>query len=130
VQGQDIVVSTVPRVPGLKPFLDPAWLSPGSFATGVDLARSWDCTDLRKMDILATDDHAQTREAGIAGIVPWRGEYDAELRELLSGSHPGRRNATERAFFIHPGQGLGDVAIAVMACERARAAGLGVMLNR
>ncbi|MGE3419564.1 MAG: ornithine cyclodeaminase family protein [Bradyrhizobium sp.] len=130
VEGQDIVVSTVPRVPGLKPFLDPAWLSPGSFATGVDLARSWICDDLRQIDILATDDHAQSKEAGEAGILPWRGGYDAELQQLLSGAHPGRRNDKERAFFIHPGQGLGDIAIALAACDRAKAAGLGVMLVR
>lgn len=130
VEGQDIVVSTVPRLPDLKPFLDPAWLSPGSFATGVDLARSWNCADLRKVDILATDDHDQSREAGETGILPWRGGYDAELQELLSGSHPGRQNDKQRAFFIHPGQGLGDVAIAAEALERAKAAGLGVTLKR
>jgi ornithine cyclodeaminase/alanine dehydrogenase len=130
VAGQDIVVSSVPRAKGLQRYLDPAWLGPGSFVSATDLARCWECEDLRALDILATDDRAQSREAATQGHIPWPGEFDASLAELLAGKHPGRRNATERAMFIHPGLGLGDIAVASVVLARARERGVGMLLPR
>jgi ornithine cyclodeaminase/alanine dehydrogenase-like protein (mu-crystallin family) len=130
VEGQDIVVSSAPRAADLVKVLDPSWLSPGAFVTGVDLARAWQTQDLRQLELLATDNHIQSREAAATGIISWKGEYDAELSELVSGSHPGRTTPAQRAFFIHPGLGLGDVAIGVLALERAQAKGIGTILAR
>lgn len=130
VEGQDIVVSSAPRAADLVRVLDPAWLSPGSFVTGVDLARAWQCQDLRLLDLLATDNHLQSREAAAVGTIAWVGEYDADLSELASGRHPGRTSDMQRAFFLHPGLGLGDIAIASLACERARQLGIGMRLAR
>jgi ornithine cyclodeaminase/alanine dehydrogenase-like protein (mu-crystallin family) len=62
--------------------------------------------------------------------LPWQGEWDADLAELVCGKHPGRTSAQQRAFFIHPGLGLGDIAIAALALERALEAGLGTVLPR
>ena len=39
--GVDIVVSSIPDQPGLRPFLDAGRLRPGALAIGVDLGRSW-----------------------------------------------------------------------------------------
>lgn len=131
VEGQDIVVSSAPRASFPAPFLDPAWLSPGAFVTGVDLARSWICADLRKMDIIATDNREQSlREAAQPGVLPWPGAFDADLSELAAGTHPGRTSDAQRTFFIHPGVGIGDIAIATLALERAKARGLGTTLAR
>jgi len=130
VAGQDIVVSSVPRAGDLQRFLDPAWLAPGAFVSATDLARCWDCRALRALDILATDDRAQSREAAAQGHIPWPGQFDASLSELLEGAHPGRRTATERAMFIHPGLGLGDIAVASVALARARERGVGTLLPR
>jgi ornithine cyclodeaminase/alanine dehydrogenase-like protein (mu-crystallin family) len=131
VQGQDIVVSSAPRASFPAPFLDPAWLSPGAFVSGVDLGRSWRCDGLRELDLIATDNRVQSRqEAAQPGVLPWQGEWDADLAELVCGQHPGRTSAQQRAFFIHPGLGLGDIAIAALALERALEAGLGTVLPR
>lgn len=130
VEDQDIVVSSAPRAADLVQVLDPSWLSPGAFVSGVDLGRAWRCRDLRQLELLATDNHIQSREAAASGVLPWKGEYDAELSELVSGAHPGRTTPTQRAFFIHPGLGLGDVAIAALALDRAQANGIGTILAR
>lgn len=131
VADQDIVVSSAPRASFSAPFLDPAWLSPGTFVSGVDLGRSWRCDDLRQIDIIATDNRIQSAsEAAQPGVLPWQGKWDTDLAELESGLHPGRTRADERAFFIHPGLGLGDVAIATFALELARERRMGTMLPR
>ncbi|MBM3554569.1 MAG: ornithine cyclodeaminase family protein [Alphaproteobacteria bacterium] len=130
VRDQDIVVSSAPRAADLAKILDPSWLSPGAFVSGVDLARAWQCRDLRQVELLATDNHQQSREAAATGVISWVGEYDADLSELASGAHPGRTTDTQRAFFVHPGLGLGDIAIASLVQARARALGLGMWLPR
>lgn len=131
VENQDIVVSSAPRASFPAPFLDPAWLSPGAFVSGVDLGRSWRCGDLRRMDLIATDNRVQSlAEASQPGVLPWHGEWDADLAELESGAHPGRTRPDQRAFFIHPGLGLGDVAIAALALELAKERGIGTELAR
>jgi ornithine cyclodeaminase/alanine dehydrogenase len=131
VEGQDIVVSSAPRASFPAPFLDPAWLTPGAFVSGVDLGRSWICRELRKLELIATDHRLQSRlEAAQPGVLPWQGDWDADLADLTTGAHPGRTRAEQRAFFIHPGVGLGDVAIATLAMELARAKGIGTSLAR
>ena len=131
VENQDIVVSSAPRASFASPFLDPAWLSPGSFVSGVDLGRSWHHERIRDLDLVATDNREQSKnEASQRGVLPWQGEWDADLAELESGSRPGRANDTQRAFFIHPGVGLGDVALAALAMQMAKRQGIGTMLPR
>jgi ornithine cyclodeaminase/alanine dehydrogenase len=130
VANQDIIVSSAPRAADLKKILDPAWLSPGAFVSGVDLARAWQTRELRQLELLATDNHIQSREAASTGVISWVGEYDAELSELVSGQHPGRTSPQQRAFLIHPGLGLGDVAMAALVLERAQKTGIGTRLAR
>ncbi len=131
VEGQDIVVSSAPRGSFPAPFLDPAWVSPGAFVTAVDLARSWKCGAMRELDLVATDNREQSEEESRQpGVLPYRGTYDADLVELAAGKHPGRTTAAERAILIHPGLGLGDVAVAALALELATAKGLGIVLPR
>ncbi|MGE3146621.1 MAG: ornithine cyclodeaminase family protein [Pseudorhodoplanes sp.] len=130
VENQDIVVSSAPRAADLVRIFDPAWLSPGAFVTGVDLGRAWQCRDLRQLELLATDNHAQSREAAATGIISWIGEYDADLSELALGAHPGRTSPEQRAFFLHPGLGLGDVAIASQVLQRAIERKAGTRLPR
>lgn len=131
VEGQDIVVSSAPRASFAAPFLDPDWLAPGAFVSGVDLGRSWHHERIRNLDIVATDNRMQSRnEAAQPGVLPWQGEWDADLAELASRAHPGRTTPEQRAFFIHPGVGLGDVALAALAMELAQQQGVGTMLPR
>lgn len=131
VEGQDIVVSSAPRASFAEPFLDPAWVSPGAFVSGVDLARSWRCDAMRALDLVTTDQREQSvAESRQPGVLPYQGAYDADLVELASARHPGRTNAAQRAVLIHPGLGLGDIALATLALERAAALGIGTILPR
>ena len=120
----------MPRSTGLKPYLDPGWLSPGSFVSAPDLARGWVCTELRRLDLLATDDFMQSAEAIACGHIPWTGRFDCDLAGLVTGKHPGRQRREQKTFFLHPGLGLGDIAIASLILERARAQGVGTLLPR
>ncbi|MBL8378683.1 MAG: ornithine cyclodeaminase family protein [Burkholderiales bacterium] len=131
VAAQDIVISSPPRGSFAAPFLDPRWLDPGAFVSGVDLGRSWRADRLRELDLIVTDDRDQSRaEAAQPGVLPYQGDYDADLAELASGRHPGRTAPSQRTFLLHPGLGLGDIAIAALVLERAAAAGVGTRLPR
>lgn len=131
VENQDIVVSSAPRGSFPAPFLDPAWVSPGAYVTAVDLARSWKCEAMRALDLVATDNREQSEEESRQpGVLPYSGKYDADLVELAAGKHPGRTNPRQRAILIHPGLGLGDVAVAALALELATAKGIGTVLPR
>ena len=130
VENQDIVVTSIPRSPGLVKYLDPAWVSPGTYIAAPDLARCWHGEALRGIDLLATDDRKQSRDAAASGYLPWSGDWDADLCELITGKHAGRTTAAQRTCFIHPGLGLGDIAVAAMVLERALARGIGTRLPR
>jgi len=127
VAGLDIVVTSVPAAPGSAPFLDPGWLAPGSFASLVDLGRSWLRPDaIGRMELRAVDDHAQTAEAG--GRLVYRGPFDADLTELASGHGPGRRASDERAVLVSQGLAAADLAVAALVYARARGRSLGLAL--
>lgn len=125
----DVLVTSVPYMPGMAPTLDPAWLKPGSFVSMVDLARSWK-PGLEKLDRFVTDDKAQAANQARDGRLKFAGPYDTEIAELISGKRPGRTSADERVAFIHPGHAIGILAIASGLYERAKANGLGMELPR
>jgi ornithine cyclodeaminase/alanine dehydrogenase len=127
----DVVVTSVPAQPGLQPFLDPAWVAPGSFVAAVDLGRHWLAGDLRQsFDLLTTDDHRQSEALGAAGKLPYAGPFDADLGDLIMGRHPGRQRAAERVLFLFPGMVLGDLAIAAMLYDMACDKNIGLELPR
>jgi ornithine cyclodeaminase/alanine dehydrogenase-like protein (mu-crystallin family) len=130
VEGLDVVVSSVPDAPGSTPFLDPEWLAPGAFASAVDLGRSWRAEAIRRIEILATDNHGQSETLGRAGKLPFAGPFDADLAELATGAKPGRTRPDQRAMFLFAGDALADLAAARLVYEGARARGLGISLPR
>ena len=128
VEGLDVVITTVPEGAPTLEFLDAAWLAPGAFAAAVDLGRSWDRTTLRGVDILATDEHEQTKALAAMGRMNFGGPYEADLADLTTGAKPGRTSAQQRAMFIYSGHALADLAAAQVVYETALQRGLGVRL--
>ena len=123
LRGAEIVVSTVPSGPALKPFLDPDWVSPGAFVSAVDVGRSW-TAGFERFDRLLTDDRAQIRVQYAEGRMPLDLEFDTELTELVTGSRPARERTQDRVAFIHPGNLVGVLAITALIYDTiARAKG-------
>ena len=130
VEGMDVVVTSVPEGAATLEFLDPAWVAPGAFVTAVDLGRSWQRGKLREFELLATDEHEQTRVLTAAGRMTWAGPYAAELSELCSGAHPGRGDPRQRIMFNYSGHALADLAGAQLVYETARRRAIGTVLPR
>ncbi len=128
VEGLDVVVTTVPEGAQVLEFLDPAWLAPGAFAAAVDLGRSWDRRGFGDLDILATDDHAQTRVLAGTGRMPFGGPYAADLADMASNAWTGRTSPAQRTMFLFSGHALADLAAAQAVYEAAMANNLGTRL--
>jgi ornithine cyclodeaminase/alanine dehydrogenase-like protein (mu-crystallin family) len=130
VSGLDVVVSSVPAAADLVPFLDPDWIAPGAFVSAVDLGRSWKAKPIARLDLVATDDRAQSEALGRAGKLVTAGPFHADLAELVSGANPGRRDARARALFVFAGDAVADLAAARVVYEAALRRGLGIRLPR
>ncbi len=124
VENLDIVVTTVPESEGFKPFLDCAWLSPGSFVTMVDIGRSWHADGIGKLDKMVCDDLEQSGPGGPERSA-FYGPFHAEVGEMLAGRKAKRENAKERNGLIFSGMGLGDVAAGALIFELAQKKGVG-----
>jgi len=130
LDGAEVAVSTVPEYPGWKPFLDPARLPRGAFAAGVDLGRSWLPSGYGRFGLVATDDIPQSVHLIEEGRLKAPAEFDADLAGLITGAHPGRREAADRVFFVFAGHVLGDLAVAAALYRKALAIGIGTRLSR
>lgn len=118
IAGADIIVTSVPSHPNLKPFLDPAWVSPGAYVSTVDVGRSW-MDGFDTFDRIATDDRAQAVAQQADGRMRYGGAFDSELADLITATRPPRRSDAERAVLIHPGYVVGTLAITSLILERA-----------
>lgn len=130
VEGMDVIVTTVPEGSWRNAPLEPGWVAPGAFVAAVDLARSWDRARLREFEILATDDHEQTRALTAEGRMTYAGPYEADLADLCSGRVAGRTNDGQRALFNFSGHALADLASAQLVMDTARARRVGTALPR
>jgi ornithine cyclodeaminase/alanine dehydrogenase-like protein (mu-crystallin family) len=131
IRGSDVVITSVPTQAGFTPFLSPEWLAPGSFVSGVDIARNWLPETLRKLDLLVTDDHRQQANSpALSDTIGPLGSFDADLSEIAGGEKPGRTHAAQRAMFIFRGFAVADLAVAACVFEAAVAQGRGMQLPR
>jgi ornithine cyclodeaminase/alanine dehydrogenase len=124
VAGMDIVISSTPVVPPTPPFLDAAWLAPGSFAGMVDLGLSWISDTLPALDLVVTDDIAQAGSERLAYTEPYHGE----VAGLVAGNLSGRADPAQRNALVFAGLGLADVAVAAAVYGRAQETGVGRVL--
>jgi ornithine cyclodeaminase/alanine dehydrogenase len=119
VSDADLVVTSVTLTPELVPFLDARWLKPGAFATMTDLARPWHADGMTAFDRIVIDDLEQ--EAGMARPMVARELVAGDLTGLVQGTVNSRRSDQERTAFTFRGLALGDLALAALAYQRARA---------
>lgn len=125
----DIVISMVPGAPGLVPFLDARRLPASSFASAVDIGRSWIPEALPAFDLLATDSLAQSKapydvRSQPVETVRFQTDLAALSAEAAVPSGP------RRAMFCFRGSALADLAMASLVLRKARASGIGTHLPR
>ncbi len=125
VSRSDIVVTTVPLVADLQPFIDASWIRPGAFIIAVDLGRSWKHQGLSDVDVTVVDEEAMKTYAKPGNFIPPLYYAHATLADLAGGRHPGRSNAQERIMLFSSGSAVADLAIAMTIYERAMATGAG-----
>lgn len=123
IAGADIIVSSVPQASGLEPFLETGWVKPGAYVNLIDLARTWRPETLEQFDRVVIEDAAQ--EATMTPQMIPAALIGEDLLDLVTGRIPGRTRETERIAFIFRGLAIGDLALAILVYERARAAGAG-----
>ena len=127
VEGMDVVVTSVPLIPAVEPFLDVAWLAPGAFAAMVDLGKPWLPGSLGALDRVVTDDFDQSGPSG--EDLGYPKPFDAEVAQLVVGARTGRASDTERTALLFGGPAVADVAVAEVVYERARAEDIGRVLT-
>lgn len=121
VEGADIVVTTVTLVPRPTPFLDANWLKAGSFAVMTDQGFPWLPETMRCFDRIIVDDLEQEKNMARPMIDPAMAAGD--LTGLVCGDFAGREGPGETTAFLFRGLAVGDLAVAALAYERAKAAG-------
>jgi ornithine cyclodeaminase/alanine dehydrogenase-like protein (mu-crystallin family) len=124
VEGMDVVISSVPLGALDKPFIDPAWVRPGTFVSVVDHGYSW-LPGLGGFERIVTDDHTQAAHEIAIRPREFTGPYDTDITELLTGARPGRDSDEQRIVVAHGGHAIGILALAAHVYERARDLGLG-----
>lgn len=128
VSQSDVVVTTVPLVPGLEPFNDAAWIRPGAFVIAVDLGRSWKHDGLAALDMTAVDEESMKHYAKAGNYVPDLAYAQATLADLAGGLHWGRADGRQRIMMFSSGSAVADLAIAQMIYQHAVAKGIGTKL--
>jgi ornithine cyclodeaminase/alanine dehydrogenase-like protein (mu-crystallin family) len=119
VSGADIVASTIPLTPKPKPFLDARWLTPGAFATMIDLAPPWFPESMTAFARIVVDDKEQEAAMPEPMVAPRL--VSGDLADLVDGSIAAIPAETERSAFVFRGVGLADLALASLAYQRASA---------
>ncbi len=126
LEGADIVVTSITLDYSVKPFLDARWLKPGAFAAITDLAIPWAPDGMTAFDPVIVDDLEQ--EAASAKPMVRPELIAGDLAGLVSGTVRRAFAPEGRSAFVFRGIGLGDYAVASLACERAEAIGAGIRI--
>ena len=124
----DLVITTVPDYPDMKPFMDARDLKPGAFVAMVDLARTWLPDSLDAIHRIIIDDRAQEATMSKPMVPP--ALVTGDLQDLVSGRVNSSTLTKERVAFAFRGMAIGDLALASLAFDTASAKGLGCELPR
>jgi len=117
VTGADLVISSVTYSANLVPFLDAKWLKPGSFSAITDLAAPWEKESFSALDQITIDDLEQ--EAALPNKLAPPECVTGDLSGLVLGKFVGRNLDSDRNAFIFRGHAMGDLALSVLAYQRA-----------
>lgn len=117
VSGADLVVSSIPLLPRVEPFLDANWLKPGVFVSSTDFALPWIPGSLQIFERIIIDDRQQ--EAAMAEPMMDADLVHGDIGELVSGKVCGRTGKMERTAFVFRSVALGDLAVAALAYQKA-----------
>lgn len=113
----DLIVSSVTYSTDFVPFLDAGWLKPGAFAAITDLAAPWKKESFAVLDQIAIDDLAQ--EAALPNKLVKPEWVSGDLSGLVLGKFQGRDSDKGRNAFIFRGHAMGDLALSVLAYQKA-----------
>lgn len=124
----DLIITTIPAIPEMKPFLNARELKPGSFTSMVDLGRSWISTSFNSFNRIVIDDI--TQEAHVAQPMVNKKLIVGDLQDLIGKRIVGRTEESERTAFVFRGMAVGDLALAILVYKKALKVGLGLELLR
>jgi len=114
----DIVITAVPFVERVEPFLTAEWLRGDSFTATVDLGRSWHIESYAVFDQRFTDDRLHTQGFLSSGLTDDPGPFDADLPELLSELVGETQPLAGRTLLFAPGVAIADAAMALLVLKR------------
>ncbi len=125
----DMVVTSGPILKRPSPTIEAGWLKAGAFGSAVDFDSYWQPAALAELDHISTDDHAQFHYYRTVGYFQRTPDPHSDLGELVSGARTGRTSASDRTLAMNLGLALDDMAVAPEVYRRARAKGVGTMLE-
>jgi len=125
----DVVVTAGPILRKPHATIQAGWLPKGAFASLVDFDSYWTPAALHEGDKFTTDDVPQLKHYRDIGYFQDIPPIYGDLGELVTGSKPGRQNASERTIACNLGLALDDMAVAPLVYERAVHKGIGSWLN-
>lgn len=117
LSGADLVISSVTYSANMSPFLSANWLKPGSFSAITDLAAPWKKESFSAFDQITIDDLEQ--EAALPNKLAPPEFVTGDLSGLVLGKFPGRNHNSDRNAFIFRGHAMGDLALSILAYQRA-----------
>jgi ornithine cyclodeaminase len=133
--GADIIVTTTPSS---EPLLMPGHVGAGQHITamGSDAEHKNELAPaiIKMADLYVADSARQTRRLGElrhaieAGLMSAEADV-TELGQVIAGTRPGRRSASDLTLADLTGTGVQDTAIATLARDRARAANAGTIFQ-
>jgi len=123
----DIVITSIPLTVQVEPFLDGRWLKPGAFVSSTDLALPWIPEGMPAFDRIIIDDLEQESSMPEPMVKP--SLVLGDISGLVMGKVCGRHGEKERTAFVFRAVALGDLALAALAYQRARANAVGLSIE-
>lgn len=130
VRGADVIITCTTFLKRSDPKVRPDWPKPGSLAVPVEVGSYWTPESRDAMDLIVTDDIAQTHAFADRGFFQGKPvRLDAEFGDVIAGNATGRSSDDERIMCINAGLSLYDIGLAQKVYERARDRGAGTWLR-